>query len=132
MTDMRLCTVDRRHPARARQRGVTLFGLLFWAIVVGFVAYVVLRVFPTVNEYLTIKRTIEKVAARRPPPWPRRAPPSSGRRTSNTPSARSGKDLEVTKEEREGRDQPSPTTRRSPLRPGVPADQVRRAFVGSR
>lgn len=49
-----------------RQRGVTLFGLVFWAIVVGAVAYIGLRIFPTVNEYLTIKRTIEKVAAASP------------------------------------------------------------------
>ncbi|MEO8151912.1 MAG: DUF4845 domain-containing protein [Rhizobacter sp.] len=45
------------------QRGVTLFGLLFWAIVVGFIALVGLRVLPTMNEYFTIKRAVEKIAA---------------------------------------------------------------------
>ncbi|MBC7957012.1 MAG: DUF4845 domain-containing protein [Cytophagales bacterium] len=54
-------TVEHRK-ARS-QRGVTLFGLLFWAIVIGFVALVVLRVLPTINEYSTIKRAVEKVAA---------------------------------------------------------------------
>jgi len=44
------------------QRGVTLFGLLFWAIVVGFFALVGLRVLPTINEYFTIKRAVEKIA----------------------------------------------------------------------
>ena len=49
-------------PPQRRQRGVTLFGLLFWAIVVGAGAYVALRVFPTVNEYLTIQRAVNKIA----------------------------------------------------------------------
>ncbi len=44
-------------PRRA-QRGVTMFGLLSWAIVIGFVAYVGVRVLPTVNEYLTIQRAV--------------------------------------------------------------------------
>ena len=43
------------------QRGLTLFGLLFWAIVVGFFALVGMRVLPTLNEYFTIKRTINKI-----------------------------------------------------------------------
>jgi Domain of unknown function (DUF4845) len=51
---------------RARQRGVTLFGLLFWALIIGFGAYLVIRVFPTVNEYLTIKSAVEKIAAAQP------------------------------------------------------------------
>jgi hypothetical protein len=57
---------QRAAGARAGQRGVTLFGLLFWAVTVGFVAYIVLRVFPTVNEYLTIQSTIDKIARSQP------------------------------------------------------------------
>lgn len=53
-------------PPRASQRGITLFGLLFWALLVGFVGYVLVRAVPTVNEYLTIKRAVEKVAAGQP------------------------------------------------------------------
>jgi len=45
-----------------RQRGVTLFGLLFWAILIGVVALVVMRVLPTLNEYFTIQRAVNKVA----------------------------------------------------------------------
>jgi Domain of unknown function (DUF4845) len=48
------------------QRGVTLFGLMFWALLVGFGAYLVIRVFPTVNEYLTIQSTVEKIARDNP------------------------------------------------------------------
>lgn len=58
-------TLERRSP-RASQRGVTLFGLLFWAIIIGFVGYVLVRALPTVNEYLTIQRTVEKIAASQP------------------------------------------------------------------
>ena len=49
------------HSARA-QRGVTLFGLMFWAIVVGFVALVVMKVLPTLNEYFTIQKAVNKLA----------------------------------------------------------------------
>jgi hypothetical protein len=48
---------------RRSQRGVTLFGLLFWAIIIGFSALVGLRVLPTVNEFFTIKRAVEKISA---------------------------------------------------------------------
>lgn len=48
--------------SRRRERGITLIGLLFWAIVLGFVALVGMKVFPTLNEYFTIQRTINKLA----------------------------------------------------------------------
>jgi Domain of unknown function (DUF4845) len=48
--------------ARRRQRGVTLFGLLFWAIILGFGALVVMKVLPTINEYYTIQKAVDKVA----------------------------------------------------------------------
>ena len=51
----------RRAPGRA-QRGVTLFGLLFWAVVLGFVALVGMRVLPTVNEFFTIQKAVSKIA----------------------------------------------------------------------
>ena len=43
------------------QRGLSLFGLLFWAIVVGFLALIGMRVLPALNEYFTIKRAINKI-----------------------------------------------------------------------
>ena len=45
-----------------RQQGVTLFGLLFWAVIVGFLALIGMRVLPVLNEYFTIKRAINRVA----------------------------------------------------------------------
>ena len=47
---------------KASQRGVTLFGLLFWAVIVGFLALIGMRVLPALNEYFTIKRTVNKIA----------------------------------------------------------------------
>lgn len=52
------------HPGR--QRGITLFGLVFWAVVIGFFGYVLIRTLPTVNEYMTIKRAVEHIAASSP------------------------------------------------------------------
>ena len=46
----------------SRQRGVTLFGLLFWAVIVGFLALIGMRVLPALNEFFTIKRTVNKIA----------------------------------------------------------------------
>jgi hypothetical protein len=54
------------HSRRARQRGITLFGLVFWALLVGFAGYVLVRALPTVNEYLTIQRAVEKIAQAQP------------------------------------------------------------------
>jgi hypothetical protein len=51
---------------RRHQRGVTLFGLMFWAIVIGFFGYVVVQTLPTLNEYFTITRTINKIASSGP------------------------------------------------------------------
>jgi hypothetical protein len=47
---------------QSRQRGVSLLGLLFWAILIGIVVLIALRVLPTVNEYLTIQRAVDKLA----------------------------------------------------------------------
>lgn len=52
--------------ATTRQRGLTLIGLLFWAIVVAMVALVVIRVLPTINEYTTIQRAVKKIAQDNP------------------------------------------------------------------
>jgi hypothetical protein len=46
----------------SRQRGVTLFGLMFWAVVLGFAALIGMRVLPALNEYFTVKRAVNKIA----------------------------------------------------------------------
>ncbi len=89
-------TVEHRK-ARS-QRGVTLFGLLFWAIVVGFFALVDLRVLPTINEYSTIKRAVEKVAASGATTVPEiRSAFDKQVQIEYGVTAITGKDLEITK-----------------------------------
>ena len=53
--------IGRVHNA-SRQRGVTLFGLMFWAVIIGFAALIGMRVLPALNEYFTIKRAVNKIA----------------------------------------------------------------------
>lgn len=50
-------------PAPAPRRGVTLIGLLAWAIIVGFVGYLLVRVVPTVTEFYTIQGVVDRIAA---------------------------------------------------------------------
>jgi hypothetical protein len=52
--------------AKKRQRGLSLIGLLFWAVLVAMVALVVIRVLPTINEYTTIQRAVKKIAQESP------------------------------------------------------------------
>ena len=84
---------------RSQQRGLTLFGLLFWAVAVGFVAYLLVRVLPTVNEYATIQRSVEKIAASQPATVAEaRQAFDKQRDLEYSISAITGKDLTVTKE----------------------------------
>ena len=84
---------------RARQRGVTLFGLLFWAIVVGFVALIGMRVLPTLNEYFTIQRAVNKIATEGATTVPEiRNAFEKQKDIEYSISSISGKDLQITKE----------------------------------
>lgn len=51
-----------RHAAPYRQRGITLFGLLTAAVILGFLALVTMRVLPTLNEFFTIQKAVNKAA----------------------------------------------------------------------
>ncbi len=53
---------SKLHRARPDQRGITLLGLLLWAIIIGFFALLGMRVLPTMNEYFTIQKAVNKVA----------------------------------------------------------------------
>ena len=44
------------------QRGITLFGLLFWAIIIGMGSLVAIKIVPTAIEYFTIMKAINKVS----------------------------------------------------------------------
>jgi hypothetical protein len=45
-----------------KQLGFSMFGLLLWAVLIAFGATIVIKVFPTVNEYLTARKTLQKIA----------------------------------------------------------------------
>jgi hypothetical protein len=91
--------VAPRANRRSAQRGITLFGLLFWGMLVGVAAYVVIRVFPTVNEYLTIQRSVETIAKSQPATVAEvRQAFDKQRDIEYSISSITGKDLLVTKE----------------------------------
>ena len=54
----------RNEPAaRARQRGLSLFGLLFFGVVALVLVVLVMRVMPSALEYFAAKRALDKIAA---------------------------------------------------------------------
>lgn len=86
-------------PSRRAERGVTLIGLLLWAIVVAFVALIIVRVLPTVNEYSTINRAVQKIAAASPSTVAEaRSAFEKQKEIEYSISSIGGKDLQVTKE----------------------------------
>jgi len=60
-------STTRRATPRS-QRGVSLFGLVFWAVVVSLVGLMALRVWPSLNEYFTIKQAVEHIMRAEPVP----------------------------------------------------------------
>ena len=50
------------HIGSQPQRGVSLLGLMFWVILIGFASLVAIKTFPSVNEYLTIQRAVNQIA----------------------------------------------------------------------
>jgi hypothetical protein len=82
-----------------QQRGISLFGLMFWAILIGAVALLGMKVLPTLNEYFTVKRTVEKIAASGATTVPEiRTAFDKQKEIEFSIKSISGKDLEVTKE----------------------------------
>lgn len=81
------------------QRGLSLIGLMAWAIIVGFIGYLAVRVLPTLNEYFTVQRAIDRVAAESPPTVGEvRRAFDKQKDIEYSISSISGKDLEITKE----------------------------------
>ena len=92
--------IQKTTPMRRRQqRGMSLIGLMAWAIIIGFIGYVAVRVLPTVNEFLTVQRAVDRVAADSPPTVGEvRKAFDKQKDIEYSISSISGKDLEVTKE----------------------------------
>ncbi|WP_236580379.1 DUF4845 domain-containing protein [Rubrivivax sp. A210] len=88
-----------KHSLRHGQRGITLFGLMFWAFLVAFFAYLLVRTLPTVNEYVTVQRLVEKIAASQPSTVAEaRAAFDKQRDVEYSIASLTGKDLLITKE----------------------------------
>lgn len=85
--------------ASRRQRGITLIGLLFWLTVCGALALVAMKVLPTLNEYATIKRAVDKAAKEGGSTVPEvRDAFERQKQIEYSITSISGKDLDVTKE----------------------------------
>ena len=50
----------------SRQRGASLISLIVLAVIVGFFMLMGARVFPSVNEYLTIRKAVSRIMANNP------------------------------------------------------------------
>jgi hypothetical protein len=88
-----------RRPTASAQRGLSLIGLLFWAIIIGFLGYVLVRTLPTLNEYFTIKSAIDKIAATNPTTVGEiRAQFDKQKEIEYSIASIAGKDLDITKE----------------------------------
>ena len=91
-------TMKTASPLR-RQRGITLIGLLAWAIVVGFVGYLAVRVLPTVTEFYTIQGAVNRLAASPANTVPEiRTAFNKQLQIDQTISSVTAKDLDITKE----------------------------------
>jgi hypothetical protein len=91
--------VGLRAGRRLRQRGVTLFGLVFWAFLIGVVAYLVVRTLPTVTEYYTIQKAVDSIARAQPPTVPEvRQAFDRQKDVEYSITSITGKDLLITKE----------------------------------
>lgn len=85
--------------ARRQQRGVSLIGLLFWGVVLAFGGVVAARVFPTVLEFYTIQRVVDRIAASNPSTVPAvRADFERAQQVEYSVTSISAKDLVITKE----------------------------------
>lgn len=88
-----------RRASFGRQRGITLLGLLLWAVIIAMVSLVAMRVAPTVNEFYTIQRTVNIVAAEGGNTVPEiRAAFEKRKQVEYAISSISGSDLSITKE----------------------------------
>ena len=88
-----------RLPAPTPRRGVTLIGLLAWAIIVGFVGYLLVRVVPTVTEFYTIQGVVDRIAASPANTVPEiRGAFDRQRQIDATITSVLGKELDITKE----------------------------------
>jgi hypothetical protein len=87
------------HVGSRAQGGISLLGLMFWVILIGFTALVAIKTFPSVNEYLTIQRAVSQIAHSGVSTVPEiRAAFDKQKDIEYSIKSIGGKDLEVTKD----------------------------------
>ncbi len=95
---MTSCQPSGKTTRKISQRGLTLFGLLFWAVVVGAIAVLLMKLFPAINEYRTIQTMVNNVAKSNPSTVAEaRAAYDQRRLVEYGVEAVTGKDLDVSK-----------------------------------
>jgi hypothetical protein len=88
-----------KHDAVRHQRGITLLGLLLWAIIIGFAALLGMRVIPTLIEYSTIQKAVTRIASEGLTTVPEiRRAFERQKEVEFSIQAVGGKDLDITKE----------------------------------
>lgn len=86
--------------SRSSQAGITLIGLLFWAVLLSSAALVLMKVFPAINEYRTIQTMVDKVAQTGGSTVPEiRASFERMRMVEYGVESITGRDLDITKED---------------------------------
>lgn len=51
-----------------RQRGLTLLGMVFWAVLIGGGALLAIKAYPSVQKYITTRQSLERVVRADPRP----------------------------------------------------------------
>ncbi|MEH0165241.1 DUF4845 domain-containing protein [Paucibacter sp. JuS9] len=88
----------QRHTGR-HQRGISLIGLLFWGVFLACGAVVTAKVVPTIMEFYTIQKAVDKIAAGNPATVPAaRAEFDRIRSVEYSIVSVTGADLEISKE----------------------------------
>jgi len=59
---MQVLNLAQQRMGARRQRGMSFLGLVVWGAVIGFLVYLTMKVMPTVNEYLAVRSTVQKLA----------------------------------------------------------------------
>ena len=50
-----------RSRSLSRQRGLSMMSMVIVAVIIGFFALMAMRAFPSINEFLTIKKAVNKI-----------------------------------------------------------------------
>jgi hypothetical protein len=90
--------MSRLSRCRRPARGVSVMALLFWSVVLAVLALLFMKVVPTVNEYFTIQKAVNKIARESSTPVEVRNAFEKQKQIEYSISSIGGSDLIVTKE----------------------------------